>query len=61
MLNEFISSMDLLAALFTVVYLGKLIVESKSGSDLLSPWCDVWSCEKRSLLNQQVRPKVLAA
>ena len=50
MLHEFSMSLDFLAALCTLVYIGRLVLQSGSCEGLL-----LTEMKKRSLLNQQVR------
>lgn len=53
MLHDFSMSLDFLAALCTLVYIGRLILQSDSYQGFLCT-----EMKKRSLLNQQVRPRV---
>ncbi|MBN8548400.1 MAG: hypothetical protein J0M12_03675 [Deltaproteobacteria bacterium] len=52
MLHDFGMSLDFLAALCTLLYIGRLLLQSESYEGML---CN--EMKKRSLLNQHVRPK----
>lgn len=53
MLHDFSMSLDFLAALCTLVYIGRLVLQSGSYEGLLLST----DLKKRSLHNQQVRPR----
>ena len=54
MLNDFTLTLDFIAALFTLLYIGKLLFK---GEDVEINSILMAGLEKRSLLNQHVRPR----